>query len=303
MTVRIVASSPWLALAAVMVLAAPAAAQEQGKFVGPSTPSSRQAQDRKVDETPRQTQPARQTEAPAPKGAAEPSRRNEAHPPGESRRQDASGHWNDPGPAWRPLGPAWRDLNDRSVVTRPGEDAFRPGQHSPADGDRRRRRDRDRNVYIAVPYPVPFDVAPYAAAPLDAPSAAAAAADDRPLGFLQLRVQPRTAEVFVDGVFAGIVDDFGGRGARQLSASPHRVEIVAPGYETVTFDVRVPENDTVTFTRELAPATAWPRPAAEPVAVPHKTLYVVPNCYIGDRPPLASDMPAGCRVEDLRVIP
>jgi hypothetical protein len=116
-------------------------------------------------------------------------------------------------------------------------------------------------------------------------------------------VQPRTADVFVDGAFAGTVDDFGGRGARMLTAGPHRVEIVASGFETLTFDVRVPENDTVTFARDLEPLTSARAPAAAPVVIPHKTLYVVPNCYIGDRPPLLTDMPAGCRVEDVRVIP
>jgi hypothetical protein len=79
------------------------------------------------------------------------------------------------------------------------------------------------------------------------------------------------------------------------------VEISAPGYQTVTFDVRVPENDTVTFTRDLEPAAD--RLTPEPVTVPHKALYIVPMCFIGDRPPLLSDMPAGCRVEDVRVIP
>jgi len=107
--------------------------------------------------------------------------------------------------------------------------------------------------------------------------------------------------VFVDGMFAGTVDDFGGRSARMVTAGPRRVEIVAPGYETLTFDVRVPENDTVTFTRDLEPARE--ATAREPVVVPHKALYVVPKCFIGDRPPQASDMPAGCRLEDLRVIP
>ena len=87
-----------------------------------------------------------------------------------------------------------------------------------------------------------------------------------------------------------------------LPAGPRRVEIVAPGYDTVTFDVRIPENDTVTFTRELEPAVDRPA-AAAPAAIPHKALYVVPQCYIGDRMPLPGDMPAGCKVEDVRVIP
>jgi hypothetical protein len=86
-----------------------------------------------------------------------------------------------------------------------------------------------------------------------------------------------------------------------VAAGPRRVEIVASGYETLVFDVRVPENDTVTFTRDLEPARA--AAALESVVVPHKPLYVVPKCFIGDRPPQVSDMPAGCRVEDMRVIP
>jgi hypothetical protein len=122
-------------------------------------------------------------------------------------------------------------------------------------------------------------------------------------GGMSFDITPDTAEVFVDGAFAGNVDDFGGRGARQLPAGPHRVEIIARGFETLTFDVRVPENDTVTFTRELDPFVDGQAATSEPVAIPHKALYVVPQCYIGDRPPLASDMPAGCRVEDVRVIP
>jgi hypothetical protein len=65
--------------------------------------------------------------------------------------------------------------------------------------------------------------------------------------------------------------------------------------------VRVPENDTVTFTRDLEPVSD--RPALEPRVVPHKTMYIVPQCFIGDRPPQPGDMPAGCRVEDVRVIP
>jgi hypothetical protein len=32
-------------------------------------------------------------------------------------------------------------------------------------------------------------------------------------------------------------------------------------------------------------------------------MYIVPQCFIGDRPPLPGDMPKGCRVEDVRVIP
>ena len=319
-------------LLAVTFSGGPAAAQGQAVGVAPS---GRQAVDRKVDEAPRQTQTARQTEAPKPaehsktsdtaaksdskpafQRQPEPQRQREPGRQAEPTRQDSSGHWQNPGPAWRSPGPAWRDLNDRPGVTRPGEDAFRAGQNTYAPRDRggrdhdSRRNDRGRkdnsNTYYGYPYVVPFGFAPYFPSaielePAPAQAPAAPASDEPPLGFLQLRVQPRTADVYVDGSLAGTVDDFGGRGARQLPAGPRRVEIVAPGYETLTFDVRVPENDTVTFTRELDPAVARSAPVS--VVIPHKALYVVPQCYIGDRPPLQSDMPAGCRIEDVRVIP
>lgn len=295
-------------------------AAQEGRFG-----SSRQAEDRRVDESARraeqrQPEPQRQLE---PQRQHEPQRQQEPHRQAQSSSRDESDHWRDPGPAWRSQGPAWRDLNDRPGVQRPGvqrpgvqrpgEDAFRARQntYAPRDRDGRRERDsrrggviqKETTVYVPYPYPVFVDVAPYYPSQLEPEPAPAPAVsdDDRPLGFLHLRVQPRTAEVFVDGTPAGTVDDFGGRSARMLTAGPHRVEIVAPGYETLTFDVRVPENDTVTFTRELEPAVE--RFTPEPVAVAHKTLYVVPMCFIGDRPPLPSDMPAGCRVEDVRVIP
>ena len=124
-----------------------------------------------------------------------------------------------------------------------------------------------------------------------------------PHGFLRLRILPRTADVHIDGAWAGTVDDFGGSGERMLPAGPHRVEIVAPGFVTLTFDVRVPANDTVTFTRELDPLDREPPRTAAPVEIPHKALYIVPRCYIGDRPPLLSDLPSGCTLDDVRIIP
>jgi hypothetical protein len=288
-----------------------------------SRPSlQRQAEPQRQPGPQRQAEPQRQPEAPRQQASQRPQRPHDSPHPSEARRQDAD-HWRDPGPAWRDLGPAWRNLNERPTVQRPGQDAFRakPGTYDAGDRgrrdddsrDRRRRDDEsrngrsrgNRNVYIAVPYLAPYDLAPYyltQAEPGPAAAEPAAPLDDEPaLGFLQLRVSPRTADVYVDGTLAGTVDDFGGRGARMLAAGPHRVEIVAEGYETLTFDVRVVENDTVTFTRDLEPRRE--RTAPEPAVIPHKAFYVVPQCYIGDRPPQLSDMPAGCRVEDVRVIP
>ncbi|MCA1583367.1 MAG: PEGA domain-containing protein [Acidobacteria bacterium] len=71
-------------------------------------------------------------------------------------------------------------------------------------------------------------------------------------GRVRLRVSPRDAEVFVDGYYAGIVDDFDGtfQGLR-LDPGGYRIEVRKPGFEPLTFDVRVQFDRTITFRGEL----------------------------------------------------
>jgi hypothetical protein len=72
-------------------------------------------------------------------------------------------------------------------------------------------------------------------------------------GGLRLRVSPRSAEVHVDGYFAGTVDDFDGAKQKlKLPPGPHRVEIKADGYETLAFDVLVVEDEVTTYKGDLA---------------------------------------------------
>jgi hypothetical protein len=73
-------------------------------------------------------------------------------------------------------------------------------------------------------------------------------------GGLKLKVKPRDAEVFVDGYFVGRVDDFDGLFQKlNLESGPHRIEIRAPGYTTISFDVRIEFDETVTYRGELHP--------------------------------------------------
>lgn len=59
-------------------------------------------------------------------------------------------------------------------------------------------------------------------------------------GELRLQVNPRDAEVYVDGYYAGQVDEFDGSSqALRLEEGEYHIEIVAAGYETIAFDVRV----------------------------------------------------------------
>ena len=76
-------------------------------------------------------------------------------------------------------------------------------------------------------------------------------------GSLKLKVEPKTAEVYIDGYYMGVVDDFDGTFQKMdLEAGPHRVEIRAIGYQTITFDVRIDPNDTVTYRGELQSVSA-----------------------------------------------
>ena len=61
-------------------------------------------------------------------------------------------------------------------------------------------------------------------------------------------MQPRDAEVFIDGYYAGQVDDFDGRlQGLTLETGGYSVEIRKPGWETLTFDVRVTPGRTTTL--------------------------------------------------------
>jgi len=74
------------------------------------------------------------------------------------------------------------------------------------------------------------------------------------VGSVKLKVKPEDAEVWVDGYYAGTVDDFDGVfQALKLESGPYRIEIRKPGYETLTFDVRVQPERSVTFRGTMRP--------------------------------------------------
>jgi hypothetical protein len=119
-------------------------------------------------------------------------------------------------------------------------------------------------------------------------------------GRLSLFVTPLSSQVHVDGYYVGTVADFQDRGL-WLEPGPRRIEIRADGYETVTFDVRIAEDETVNYRRELSRQAARseaPRPPAPP-----KTFYVIPGCYAGDSRPSADRLPPGCSSKNLKTIP
>jgi hypothetical protein len=76
----------------------------------------------------------------------------------------------------------------------------------------------------------------------------------RGYGELRLRVRPRSAEVYVDGYYAGRVDDFDGVfQALRLTPGPHHLEIIAPGYEVLEFQVGPASRGKITYEGDLVP--------------------------------------------------
>src|SRR5206468_2503108 len=75
----------------------------------------------------------------------------------------------------------------------------------------------------------------------------------RAYGGVRIVDAPRDAEVFADGYYVGIVDDFDGVFQHlNLEAGPHRIEIRAPGLAPIAFDVLVEPGRTITYRAPFA---------------------------------------------------
>lgn len=74
------------------------------------------------------------------------------------------------------------------------------------------------------------------------------------LGGVRLKVQPNTASVYVDGYYAGRVDDFDNTFQKLgLALGVHRIEISAPGYLPLVVELNVRDWDTMTYQGRLEP--------------------------------------------------
>lgn len=134
---------------------------------------------------------------------------------------------------------------------------------------------------------------------------------DPATGTLELAVQPRDlVQIYIDGFFAGMPSDFNGDLA--LEAGTHRIELRAPGYRTMSFDVRIVAGRSMTYRGSLEPLTASPSEpaagAASPVPDPataaappapsprRTTIYLIPGCYLGNVPPEQARLSPACDV-------
>lgn len=78
--------------------------------------------------------------------------------------------------------------------------------------------------------------------------------DGYPTGEIRLQVHPRHAEVYVDGYYAGVVDEFDGYfQTLRLEEGNHTIEIVAAGYETLVFNVRIQAGRKIDYRAAMTP--------------------------------------------------
>ena len=73
-------------------------------------------------------------------------------------------------------------------------------------------------------------------------------------GTLRLEISPNTAQVYVDGFYAGTVEDAArSRGVLTMAAGWHRIEFRAQGYETLSANVTIVPDATVSYRGDLKP--------------------------------------------------
>jgi hypothetical protein len=146
-------------------------------------------------------------------------------------------------------GPA---LQRTPAPTRPATPQRTPGMRSgpvpePSQPRPSRRGARPGGLIVLWPFDqVISPVVPIVALPIP---------DTGLRGGVQLDVQPWRAEVFVDGIYAGLVEDFSGY-YRHLDvvAGPHVITIVAPDHEPLVFEVMVSPGRTITHRATLSRA-------------------------------------------------
>ncbi len=76
----------------------------------------------------------------------------------------------------------------------------------------------------------------------------------RDSGSLRLKINPKQAQILIDGYFVGIVDSYDGAFQKLgLDAGGHKVELKAEGYEPLEFEVLITPGETVTYKGEMKP--------------------------------------------------
>jgi hypothetical protein len=127
------------------------------------------------------------------------------------------------------------------------------------------------------------------------------------MGLVIIDVLPTSAQLFIDGQYFGMSYELGA--GFTLEAGSHRLEVRADDYDPVAMDIMIDPGRVMRYEGTLVRRSAQPEPDAlavppvPPIAPAGMTIYFIPRCYLGNVPPTAVKMPAGCDIKDLKVIP
>ena len=99
---------------------------------------------------------------------------------------------------------------------------------------------------------------------------------------VRIQATPREAAVYVDGFYAGVVDDFDGTFQRlPLTPGGHKIELFLDGYRTIHKNLYLQPGGTMKMHETLVPLAAGersePPEVAPPVPAPPEGTYNAPN--------------------------
>lgn len=151
-----------------------------------------------------------------------------------------------------------------------------------------------------VPYAAPIVVERHV---VDESTVAPRVFEQPSLARLILEIHPPTAQVFADGYYIGIPEDFRfENGGAVIEPGPHRIDILAREYMPVSFEINLARGQSATFRHILTPIMRAPQPAPDaavktpPTAKQPMTFYLIPGCYMGNVPPKEANLPATCDI-------
>lgn len=194
--------------------------------------------------------------------------------------------------------PTWHTPGIRQRVNR---EHWRPAQLHKDYRSHYQRPHSGANV-VFVPYPAPVTIEREVLIERNDTVPAPVIVEQPLVARLILDVHPATAQIFADGYYIGIPEDFRfENGGAVLEPGPHRIDIVAHDYESVSFDVNLTRGQSATFRHSLAPVRRQPQPAPDAAAKPPAvrqpvTFYLIPGCYMGNVPPKEANLPATCDI-------
>ena len=100
----------------------------------------------------------------------------------------------------------------------------------------------------------------------------------RPSSSLRLQISPRNTEVYVDGYYAGIVDDFDGFMQRlHLEPGQHTIQLYLTGHRTAEQQVYLQPGGTLRIRHTMEPLAAGEAAPARPTPAPRPSPPPTPS--------------------------